>query len=112
MANIAANTFTPVDETVVRCPKQNCTLSLSAMQQVGPTSVEGTAWAIVVQVDGAAIDNGPYQGQLSPTVFLVGNWQGQISVSRGKHTITWLTYADMSGYQLNEWSDTATVLVK
>jgi hypothetical protein len=107
---IPSITATTIDQATVRCPKPTCTLSITSMQEVGPNSTPGTQWAIPVEVDGETVDGGPYQGPFAATQFETGYWQGNVSVTKGKHTITWQTYGEGS-YELQLWANTATILI-
>ncbi len=108
--HIGIVTWTTLDEATVKCPKKTCTLAMTAMQTPGMASTEGAPWGIVVLVDGSDVDGGPYQGVLPTTSYVTGNWQGQMAVAGGPHTITWQTVGG-ADYTMSQWADTATVLV-
>ena len=78
-------------------------------QVVCESADESGEWRIVVLVDGTDVDGGPWQGPVPlDNIYLVGNWQGAYSVTKGSHTVTFQIYSQAS-LQLDQWSDTVAI---
>lgn len=97
---VAPATFTPMDGSQqFTCTSDNgCTIIATAMAQVS-ASVDGGSFAICPAVDGAVVAEGcAYQGALlAADGFRLGNSEGDLSVSKGKHTVQTLVYIDEGG---------------
>lgn len=106
---LAAGTETTLDETTINCPRDTCTLALSAMQEIVSAVSQGE-WGIVAKVDGNYVDSpyGPYQGLLPIAYYVTGNWQGKYSVSKGPHTVTFQIYPSAQ-VQMLQWSDSVFI---
>jgi hypothetical protein len=107
-ATVPANTFFTLDQTTLSCPKPTCTLWMTMMQQVGAPSGSGR-WAVNVNVDGTTVNGAVFQGFIPPSNFAVGNWQGEVSVTQGTHTVTFQTYGEVA-YVAPFWADSASVM--
>lgn len=106
--SVPAATFVDLDQATLTCPKPTCTLSLSAMQQVGVAQGSGR-WAINVNVDSTTVNGAAFQGFIPVSNFAVGNWQGSYTVTQGTHTVTLQAYGEVD-YIVPFWSDTFTVM--
>lgn len=106
---VAPGTETTFDSTTIHCPKDTCTLALSAMLEIHSADYQGE-WGIVAMVDGQYVDSpyGPYQGFEPIASYVTGNWQGNYPVSRGPHTVTFQIYPQIS-VLLDQWSDTVII---
>ena len=60
---VPPGTETTFDSTTIHCPRETCTLALSAMLEIHSADYQGE-WGIVAMVDGQYVDSpyGPYQG--------------------------------------------------
>jgi hypothetical protein len=106
---VAPGTETTFDETTVTCPRDTCTLALSAMLEIHSADYPGE-WGIVAMVDGQYVDSpyGPYQGFEPIASYVTGSWQGNYLVSKGPHSVTFQIYPQIS-VLLDQWSDTVTI---
>lgn len=95
--------YTTLETASVRCPDSTCTLSMSIMQNVSEATCQ-SEWAIVGLVDGNSVDGGPYVSQLPGSgKHVTRDWQGQYTVTYGKHTIAYQIYLPCSA-NANQWS--------
>ena len=106
---VTSGTETTVDETTIQCRRDTCTLALSAMLEIHSADYQGE-WGIVAMVDGQYVDSpyGPYQGYEPIASYVTGSWQGNYTVSRGPHTVTFQIYPQIS-VLLDQWSDTVVI---
>jgi hypothetical protein len=97
--------YQPVDlPTTVNCPSTSgCTIAVEAQLQLGGNGKTLNAWAICAQVDGNYIHTPgcPFQGYLpvSMSVWTVGSWSQQTSVSAGDHTVETSVYTDYGAFK-------------
>lgn len=95
--------YTTLEAASVRCPYSTCTFSMNIMQNVGKATCS-SEWAIVGLVDGNSVDGGPYVSELPGSEkYVTRDWQGQYSVTYGKHTIAYQIYLPCSA-NVYQWS--------